>query len=178
LDLVSSDLAAHSFFIPFLVRSVEYLGSQNSGGGANGIIGEALQWRLPVAVTKSLGLQSPTGVTEDLQPISEGNGSTVKITEYGTPGIYTLKEDQQSLGLLAFNMDNAESERETASSDELGERLGVTVKSIAPDSDLKASVLQARFGRELWKEFLLLAMLLLIAESIIGRTTPPKVEAK
>ncbi len=178
VDLASNDLAAHSLFIPFLVRSVEYLGSRNAGGGANGIIGIPLQLRVPANITQGLSLLSPDGAVEDLQPNPEGSDSWVKITEYGTPGIYTLKGNDKVLGLLAFNMDNAESERETLTSSAIGERLGAQINEVPPDSDLKATVLQARFGRELWKEFLILALILLIAESIIGRTSPPKVEAK
>jgi hypothetical protein len=175
LDLASGDLVAHSFFIPLMVRSVEYLGSQNGESGANGIIGEALQWRLPTAITSSLSLQSPSGDIEDLQPIS--GGSAVKITEYGAPGTYALKDNEKALGLLAFNIDNAESERNRVSADEISQQLGVAVKDVPPESDLKATILQARFGLELWKEFLLLAMILLIAESIIGRTSPPKISS-
>ncbi len=178
LDLGSSDLAAHSLFIPLLVRSVEYLGSQNSGGGANGIIGQTLQWRLPGNIAQGLSLRSPAGEAEDLQPVLEGSGSMVRITEYGAPGIYTMTGDDKTQSLLAFNIDNVESENATVSANEIGERLGADVKAIPADSDLKATILQARFGKELWKEFLILALILLIAESIIGRTSPPKVEAK
>jgi hypothetical protein len=35
--------------------------------------------------------------------------------------------------------------------------------------DLAARVREARFGRELWPEFVMLALLLLVAESVIGR---------
>jgi hypothetical protein len=178
LDLASSDLVAHSLFIPLLVRSVEYLGSRNGGGGANGIIGRTLQWRLPGNTAQGLSLRSPGGETEDLQPVLEGGGSMVRITEYGVPGIYTLATNDKTISLMAFNIDNIESENETVSANEFGERLGVEVKAIAPDSDLQTTILQARFGKELWKEFLILAMILLIAESIIGKTSPPKVEAK
>jgi hypothetical protein len=174
LDLASGDLAAHSLIIPLLVRSVEYLGSQNSGGGVNGIIGQPMQWRTPGNITQSLSLLSPTGAAEDLQPVIEGNSSTVRITEYGAPGIYTMMASDKKQALLAFNVDNTESENAAVSAGDISGRLGVAVKSIAPDSDLKATVLQARFGRELWKELLILALLLLIAESIIGRTSPPK----
>jgi hypothetical protein len=181
LDLNSGDLAAHSFFIPLLVRSIEYLGSQNTEGGSNGIIGESVQWRLPIDASNVLSLQGPSGSAEDLQPTAEGSGSMVKITEYGEPGIYTLKEGDKKIGLLAFNIDNSESRKETISAGDLSDRLGAAVKAVAPDSDLKATVMQARFGRELWKECLILAMLLLIVESIIGRTSPSspsKAEAK
>jgi len=39
--------------------------------------------------------------------------------------------------------------------------------------DLAARVREARFGRELWPEFVLLALLLLFAESVIGRWGMP-----
>ncbi len=39
--------------------------------------------------------------------------------------------------------------------------------------DLALRVRQARFGRELWREFVILALLLLVAESIIGRWGMP-----
>ena len=40
---------------------------------------------------------------------------------------------------------------------------------IRPGDDLAQRVRQARYGRELWPEFVLLALLLLVAESILGR---------
>lgn len=178
LDLASNDLPAHSFFIPLLVRSVEYLGSKDAGGDGGGTIGEIVQWRLPENITSDMTLLSPSGAQENLQPNPEGGGSSVKITQYGQPGIYTLKEGQRQIGLLAFNIDNLESGPEAISAADLGERLGTEVVAVAPDSDLKTTVMQARFGRELWKEFLLLALICLIAESLLGRTTPPKAEAK
>jgi hypothetical protein len=178
LDLASSDLPAHSFIIPLLMRSIEYLGSHKVGGGDNGIIGEMTQWRFPENITTGLSLFSPSNKVEDLQPHPEGTGSATRITEYGVPGIYTLKKDDKPVGLLAFNIDNTESASDILSTNEIAERLGIEIRAISPESDLKAAVLQARFGRELWKEFLLLALVLLIAESMLGRTSPPKLEGK
>jgi hypothetical protein len=175
LDLASSDLPAHTFFIPLLVRSVEYLGSQNGNSGANGIIGEMMEWKLQENITSGISLISPLNAVEDLQA-TPGGGFTIKITEYGPPGIYALKQEDKILGLLTFNIDHAESEIAIVSDQDIADRLGVAVRSVATNSDMKTTVLQARFGRELWKEFLLLAIFLLIAESLLGRTAPPKVE--
>jgi len=183
-DLASGDLPAHSFFIPLLVRSVEYLGSRIIGEGSSGIIGEQMRWRLPENTAIGLTLQSPQNAVENLQPNPEGSGSSVRITEYGPPAIYILKaagtagQPDRQVGLLSFNINNAESNSETVTLSELSERLGVDVISVSPKSDVKATVLQARFGRELWKESLLLALVLLIIESILGRTSPPRVEEK
>ncbi len=43
------------------------------------------------------------------------------------------------------------------------------VRWVRPGDDLAARIRQARFGRELWPEFLIAALLLLVAESVIGR---------
>jgi len=180
-DLASNDLPAHSFFIPFLVRSVEYLATRELGGAVNGTIGQPSLWNLPENVISGLTLLSPSGATENLQPNPDGAGSSVMITEYGPPGIYRLlasdlaAESPRQISLLAFNIDKSESRPETISPDELSDRMGASVVSVSPDSDLKTTVLQARFGRELWKEFLLLALVFLIIESLLGRTSPPKI---
>ncbi len=47
------------------------------------------------------------------------------------------------------------------------------VRVLRMGDDLALRVRQARFGRELWPEFLLLALLLLVAESVIGRWGMP-----
>ena len=77
------------------------------------------------------------------------------------------------MALLPFNVNDTESSSETMTPDQISEMLGVEVREIKPGSDLETSVQQARFGRELWKEFLLAALILLIIESLLGRTSPP-----
>jgi hypothetical protein len=180
LDLTSSDLPAHSFFIPLVVRSVEYLGSRDIGGGGEATIGRPTLWHLASEVTTGLTLLSPENTVENLQPNPGAAGSSVRISEYGRPGIYKLMTAPSGPGrqisLLAFNIDNSESQAEFVTAADLGERLGIDIRQVSPDTDLKAAVLEARFGRELWKEFLTLALVLLIIESILGRTAPPKKE--
>ncbi len=171
-DIESGELPTHSFYIPLLARSIEYIGSHNSEDSFNGIIGETAQWKLPANITDNLTIVSPDNKIENLQSIPSGNNTMIKLTEYGQPGIYTLKNNDKDLALLAFNIDPSESDNSTITVSEIGERLGVDIKEISPDSDLKTTIRQARFGKELWKEFLLLALILLVVESILGRTSP------
>jgi hypothetical protein len=174
LDLLTGDIPAHSFFVPFLVRSVEYLGSREAAGGFEGIIGQLSSWNIKGDVIGGLKLISPTGTAEDLLPAQTTTGSLVSFTEYGPPGIYALESGKDTLSLMAFNVDRAESSAETIEPEEIGELLGADVRSIEPGADMKTSIKEARFGRELWKEFLLAALILLIIESLIGKTSPPK----
>ncbi len=174
LDLLTGDIPAHSFFVPFLVRSIEYLGSREAGGGFAGIIGELSSWNIKGDITGGLKLISPANTVEDLLPAGTKSGALVSFTEYGPPGIYTLKSGEDTLSLMAFNVDRAESSAETITPEEIAELLNIDVRTIAPGSDMKTSIKEARFGRELWKEFLLVALILLIIESLLGRTSPPK----
>ena len=43
------------------------------------------------------------------------------------------------------------------------------VRTLERGADLARRVREARFGRELWREFVLLALALLLAETLIGR---------
>ncbi len=174
LDLLTGDIPAHSFFVPFLVRSIEYLGSREAGGGFEGIVGELSNWNIKGDITGGLKLISPANTVEDLLPAQTKTGSLVSLTEYGPPGIYSLKSGEKTLSLMAFNVDRAESSAETITTEEIAELLGTDVRTITPGSDMKTSIKEARFGRELWKEFLLVALIFLIIESLLGRTSPPK----
>jgi hypothetical protein len=174
LDLLTGDIPAHSFFVPFLVRSIEYLGSREAAGGFEGIIGELSSWSIKGDIGGGLKLVSPDNMVEDLLPARTTTGSMVSFTEYGPPGIYSLQSGEETLSLLAFNIDRSESSAETITPEEIAGILGIDVKTITPGSDMKTSIKEARFGRELWKEFLLAALILLIIESLIGKTSPPK----
>lgn len=174
LDLLTGDIPAHSFFVPFLARSIEYLGSHEAGGGFEGIIGELSSWNIKGDISGGLKLVSPADAVEDILPARTQVGSLVSFTEYGPPGIYSLKSGEETLSQMAFNVDRAESSAETVTPEEIAELLGIDVKAITPGSDMKISIKEARFGRELWKEFLIAALILLIAESLLGKTSRPK----
>ena len=173
MDLATGDLPTHSFFLPLLVRSVEYLGSRNSGESFAGTIGEPFTWKTG-EITGGLKLASPSEKTIDINPAVGDGGSTIRFTTDDLPGIYRIMSGDKKISLIPFNVDSKESSDETISSPEIGELLGMTINEIEPGADLVTSVKNARFGRELWKEFLFLALILLIIESILGRTSPPK----
>ena len=177
LDLATGDLPAHSFFLPVLVRSMEYLGSRGAGVGQDGIIGELFTVRIG-EVTEGIKLISPANDIIDINPTEGEGGAIIKFTVNGSPGIYKLATDSRTISLIAFNVDPKESSDETITTDRISELLGVKANDLKPGSDIAASVRDARFGKELWKEFLLAALILLIIESILGRTSPPKTAEK
>ena len=177
LDLQSGELPAHPFFLPFLVRSVEYLGSRNADLGFAGVVGQPFRWNVKSAAGE-FSLIAPDNTAEKLKTTGASSRVYVSGAVYKDPGIYTLKTDGEIVSLLAFNVDPAESDNNRTKTDDIDEILGVETRKLDSNSDIKTSIKEARFGRELWKEFLAIALLLLIFESLLGRTTPPKATEK
>jgi len=176
-DFESGDLPAHSFFLPFLVRSVEYLGTRNLDFGFAEIIGRPFRWNVKSAAGE-FSLIAPDETTEKLKTTGSSSRVFVSGAVYREPGIYTLETDGNIVSLLAFNVDPVESDNSRIGNDGISEILGAEIRELGSHSDIKTSIKEARFGRELWKEFLVLAMLLLIFESLLGRTAPPKAAEK
>lgn len=176
-DFASGDLPAHSFFLPFLVRSIEYLGSRNADIGFAGIIGRPFRWNIKSA-TGEVSLTAPDESEEDLRTVGASGQVFVSGEVRKEPGIYTLKSGDKTLSLTAFNVDPVESSNARITANDIDQTLNLKIAEINPKNDIKTEVTEARFGRELWKECLLLALILLIIESILGRTVPPTMAEK
>ncbi|UCC79236.1 MAG: BatA domain-containing protein [Candidatus Zixiibacteriota bacterium] len=176
-DLSSGELPAHPFFIPFLVRSIEYLGSRNADLGFAGVIGQPFRWNVKSS-SGAFSLVAPDKTAEKLKNAGVSTRVFVSGTVYKEPGIYTLESDGDIISLLAFNVDPAESDNDRVETNDIREILGVTTRELDSYGDITTSIKEARFGRELWKEFLAIALILLIIESLLGRTTPPEAAQK
>lgn len=176
-DLNSGELPAHPFFIPFLVRSIEYLGSRNADLGFAGVIGKPFRWNVKGS-SGVYSLVAPDQTAEKLKSTGASTQVFVSGAVYKEPGIYMLESDGDIISLLAFNVDPAESHNDRVETDDIDEILGVSTRELDSYGDIGTSIKEARFGRELWKEFLFIALILLIIESLLGRTTPPEAMEK
>jgi len=96
-------------------------------------------------------------------------GAFVNIPRAGYPGFYTLTVESDTVGSFSVNHDSGESVNESITQDRLEEILGKDLVYIDQPSGIAEKVMQAKFGFELWKYCLALALLLLIAESILVR---------
>jgi hypothetical protein len=172
-DFQSGDLPAHSFFLPFLVRSIEYLGSRNADLGFSGIIGEPFRWNVESS-GETYSLIAPDETIEKLKTTGSGTRAFISGAAYREPGIYTLREGDKTVSLPAFNVDPAESGVDKIETGQINELLGADIRGLSSRDDIGTSIKEARFGRELWKEFLVFALILLIIESLLGKTSPPK----
>jgi len=87
-----------------------------------------------------------------------------------TPGLYRVLHGGTLRSSFAVNSDPRESDLAIASERSLIDAFpDGRARVIRPGADLAQRVREARYGRELWSWFVIVALLLLVAETIIGR---------
>lgn len=180
LDLPSSDISLHSFIVPFIIRTVEFLACAPSAAEEYFISGRSISVNLPTRVTSSAVRMSRSGGVSAREGGGLGEGQTIEVSRgaYGAfvniphagyPGFYTLTVDADTVGSFSVNHDSEESVNESITKDRMKEILGQDLVYIGEPSGIQEKVMQAKFGFELWKYCLALALILLIAESILVR---------
>lgn len=173
-DNGSSDIALHSFFVPFVVRTIEYLAARPSAGQEFYFAGKPASVNL-ANQTKANSARLVGPSCDMTLPVARGAyGPFVNIAQIGYPGFYTLLGDSDTLGYLAANPDSSESSELKVSDSRLKEIFGNSYSYLDGKSDIKTEIVQAKFGMELWKYCLALALICLIIESLLVREPKQK----
>ncbi len=168
-----SDLAFRGVFAPLLHRSVAYVTQSNEAQQERARVGDELTTilRVPaeevsVELPNAERLQAPVNVV--------GQNYQVRVQETALPGFYTLLNKAQALHKWAVNFSAEEMSAPALTQEQLAAALGVKEFIELPkDGDLRASIENARYGSELWRWFLLAAIIAMIVEMLLyrGRAT-------
>jgi hypothetical protein len=178
-----TDLPRRGLFVPLLFRSLFYLSSAEVEGGEV-VIGRGGQIRLvDVRESETVHAVGPDGF--DFVPHQRATFGALLVdfdARPYAPGLYDLVAGDRLLRRVAFNLDENESDLrrlevgEAADVIENGTGARPRTPQVLPRSrsDIEQTVAQARSGVELWKTFLLLATLFMIAEMIVARQWRPE----
>ena len=86
------------------------------------------------------------------------------------PGIYRFRDSTgKTLASFAVNLDPAEGDLRVAPADLQSRFFGRDAQRLDPDQTVTRELLAGRYGRELWRPFLVLVLVLLAVESLLGR---------
>jgi hypothetical protein len=87
------------------------------------------------------------------------------------PGLYEIRTEPPTSPLyLAVNVDARESHVEALSAAALQEAFqGLKVRLVAADNSVEATIQESRFGKQLWKELLVAALLTLLIEALLAQ---------
>ncbi len=169
LDPAASDFALSGAFLPLVHQCARVLGR----GTAAASFAPGDRWVAPSA-TGAWRVVDESG--RDV-PLAFGSGEAA--TRLATPplerpGLYRVLRGGQLRSSFAVNPEPRESNLASASETELLAAFPPgRARVIHPGEDLARRVREARYGRELWPAFTLLALQLLVAESLLGRSGMP-----
>lgn len=172
LDLQWTDLPVKGIFPPLLSRSISYLSFYKGSEKVSYLTSDSeLQF---IGTTKEEQISSsvliPSGKVVRINPQLRGSELKLAFEQVEEKGFYRFLVNEKPLKTFAVNFPPTESKLEFFSKSDLenfidGEFLWV----VNEDASLEESILQSRFGFELWKYFLILTLILLVAETLIGR---------
>jgi hypothetical protein len=171
LDLSWSDFPSSASYLPFLHRAVLHLVLGGRAGRHDPLVGAPITWPLPREIAPNAARCLGPGEIEIPLTVSPTERGPILVTDPITePGFYRLiGEGGMRLPAIAVNVDPRESDLTPMTAAEGEQLFGSRAVRLEPDAELGRQVLEARFGRELWRLFLILAFLLLVAEALIAR---------
>jgi Aerotolerance regulator N-terminal/von Willebrand factor type A domain len=165
LDPTVTDFAVSGAFLPLVHQVAKVLGR----GTASASLEPGDRYHAP-ASTGVWHIVDPAGRDVQTTLESEGGATRLSSAPLELPGLYRVTRGGQPRSVFAVNPDPRESDLRAVEPAALLRAFPAgRARVIPPGSDLARRVREARYGRELWREFVLLALLLLIAELVIAR---------
>jgi len=173
-----TDLVVHPFFVPLINRAAEYLASDLSRLDEEILVGSKITRELPAHLAgKGIELFDPEMRKIALQPSFHTDKLILRIDDTYLPGIYDIRVSASSttrgevVDRFAVNIDPKDSDPEKIEMSEIEKKLeGLSFFYINPWDDIEKSILQSRYGKELWKTFLWIAFGLLALEMFLARS--------
>jgi len=179
-----SDFPVKGIFAPLMYRSIIYV-SPKEHRQSSYMTGMQPVLTIPHTTgtaEKQFTMKAPDGNEEIVRPsIASAHGSefTAALTCTSpllkTSGIYGVKNGTTTISEFAVNIDPQESDTRLAKSDEmepLWKHFGIEsgrIEQITKGEQIQSTVLQSRFGTELWRYCIGIALLLALLEMAIAR---------
>jgi len=188
-----SDLPLKGIFVPLLFQSVLFLSSPAVTAEEQVLfVGERLEfssigWKRNSAVSAAaMKFFDTERRLIPVQSYSKANseGSSVimfSLEQTDQPGINCATVQNDTVALLPVNIRREESRGELANNqqiDEVCKRLGIEASAFVflhPDSDIQQTISESRFGIELWRYFLIAALVVALIEMVIALEPKQKI---
>ena len=170
------DLPRKGIFVPLVQRVARYLGTGSDR--EQYIVGDDVV-RNPVGIEShgSLVVENPLGDRLVVVPTETPEGYVWRVERVAVPGIWRLFAGDAEVDRFAVNVDPKESDLRAVDEKTIRDAFGGhPCEVIGSEVSLEEAVQRSRYGRELWKGCLFLALVLLMAEMGVARTGKGEVE--
>lgn len=173
MDLNWNELPLKPIFVPLINRIALYANS--NGTNLNFIAGDDVQFKPYKRITDQLRVQAPDG--KEMIFSSENLGkNVVSIGKLENAGNYKIFEGDKLIGMISININSRESNLTKLKDDEFEKFAKLSFPSsrfriLNLEVNPQEIIAQERYGTELWKLFLILAIICLVIEMIIARAS-------
>lgn len=175
-----NDFPIKSIFAPLVVKSLFYL-SQKDFSSYQLVAGEEFVLEINKINSPRIIIKRPDG-TEDYFQLNEISSDVLRYKKTNLAGVYNVISNDQIIIGFSVNHHPSESKQEYLSTVEFEKFLeslnfnGQLIE-IKPNKNPLENINQSRFGTELWKLFVLLAIITAIIEMIISRNTKKEIQS-
>lgn len=170
-----STLFRTGIFSPLMTGSAAYLAGFGGAGAELALtVGQSYELLLRNSEQLQYDLVQ-TAQSERLTATPVLGGQLLKLPALSSTGDYQLKQDARLIRSLVVNIPEQESNIVPVTADATVALLGGQQVFLSEGQNVETAIREGRYGRELWKWFLILAFSLLIAEMLLART--PKRDA-
>jgi hypothetical protein len=165
LDAESSDFPVSGAFLPLLHQAVKVLGRGTAA--ASLVPGE--RYSAP-AQTGAWRITDEAGREVAVELVTAEGATRLLSAPLERPGLYRVFQGSAPRATFAVNPDRRESDLSAVPEPTLLRWFPAgRVSVLRPGGDLERRVREARYGRELWTWFVLIALICLLAETALGR---------
>lgn len=171
VDPAWSDFAVKGIFAPLVNRCVSYLAGSGELQMDEIYVGNEIRFAgSQTSGQINLSIRTPDDRQIKVKPLISENKLVAAFAQTSQPGIYSLYNQNNLLGQWAINVAPDESDCHPMEMENLKQIEGEgTIIELKPDDDLQTQIYNSRFGKELWKIFLLIALGLIILEMLLFR---------
>lgn len=177
VDLRWTDLPLRGIFVPLLHRMAQYAVARTPVFEAYAV-GQTAE--RPVAGGGGTAeVVSPDGSSRTTPPHVSGEDEAYRIGPLETPGIWRVRAGGRETDRFACAVDAARGADLTAlDADRLARIFGrARLRVVGPNESLTEVVSKMRYGQELWRPCLALALALMATEMLLGRASASRREA-
>jgi hypothetical protein len=171
LDGGWNDFVFSASYPPLLHKMVRHLATRGAGDERAGLVGARLEISLPESeVNSAVSCVDLSGVQTPVEASHLEQMVRLRAVPPPWPGIYRFRDAAgKILASFAVNLDPAEGDLRVAPPELQSRFFGREAKRLDAEQRVTRELLAGRYGRELWRPFLVLVLVLLAAESLLGR---------
>jgi hypothetical protein len=175
-----SSFPLKAIFVPLLNKSVFYLASKDRDV-TNYYAGSSVDINLSKYPLPQIKVAKTDNSSDNINIEPQYKGKVYTYANTNSVGNYKFYSGDNLIDNISINADPAESKTEYLSKSDLKDYLDKTgfkgkYTGINSGDNLISAVLQSRYGSELWKYFLIVALLLAITEMAVARSAKKEMD--